>query len=69
MLESLRVGLRRLRGCGVAVPDRHAPRLPSPAGLPGWKLDELGRALAHDYGIYARTGLHCAPFMHKALRK
>ncbi len=66
--HDLRVGLRRLRGVQVCDPDRHAPRVPIVSfGLPGWKLEDLGRTLAHEYGIYARTGLHCAPFMHKAL--
>ncbi len=35
--------------------------------LPGQPVEELGRRLTEEYGIYCRTGLHCAPLLHEAL--
>jgi len=35
--------------------------------IPGIENDDVGFILARAYGIIARTGLHCAPLVHKAI--
>jgi selenocysteine lyase/cysteine desulfurase len=44
------------------------PGLPIVAfNIPGMDNDDIGFILARAYGIIARTGLHCAPLVHKAI--
>jgi cysteine desulfurase/selenocysteine lyase len=44
------------------------PDLPIVAfNIPGLQNDDVGFMLARAYGIIARTGLHCAPLVHKAI--
>jgi selenocysteine lyase/cysteine desulfurase len=33
--------------------------------LPGWNVEEVGYVLEKGYGICCRTGLHCAPLIHR----
>jgi cysteine desulfurase/selenocysteine lyase len=33
--------------------------------LPGWDVEEVGYVLEKGYGICCRTGLHCAPLIHR----
>lgn len=35
--------------------------------LPGWEMDDAGKALAGSFDIICRTGLHCAPLIHEWL--
>lgn len=35
--------------------------------IKGWDPEDIGKMLNQNYGIYVRTGLHCAPLAHKAL--
>jgi selenocysteine lyase/cysteine desulfurase len=44
------------------------PRLPIISfNIRGVENDDVGFILARAYGIIARTGLHCAPLVHKAI--
>ncbi len=33
----------------------------------GWDVEEVGYILNQSFGIICRTGLHCAPLIHKAI--
>lgn len=45
-----------------------SPDLPIVAfNIEGLQNDDVGFMLARAYGIIARTGLHCAPLVHKAI--
>jgi selenocysteine lyase/cysteine desulfurase len=35
--------------------------------IEGWEIEETGFALAESFGIICRTGLHCAPLIHKEI--
>jgi len=35
--------------------------------IDGWDVEEAGFVLAESFGIVCRTGLHCAPLIHRAL--
>ncbi len=35
--------------------------------IKGWDVDEVGYILNQSFGIISRTGLHCAPMIHKAI--
>ncbi|MBN1292969.1 MAG: aminotransferase class V-fold PLP-dependent enzyme [Candidatus Latescibacteria bacterium] len=35
--------------------------------IEGWSVEETGYILAESFGIICRTGLHCAPLIHKAI--
>ncbi len=35
--------------------------------IKGWKIGEVGYILSQSFGIVSRTGLHCAPLIHKAI--
>lgn len=35
--------------------------------IEGWEPEDIGDVLNHNYGIQARTGLHCAPLAHRTL--
>ncbi|MDD1718748.1 MAG: aminotransferase class V-fold PLP-dependent enzyme [Methanoregulaceae archaeon] len=51
----------------VIIYNEH-PRLPIVAfNIPGLESDDVGFILARAYGIIARTGLHCAPLVHKEI--
>jgi selenocysteine lyase/cysteine desulfurase len=66
--ETLRAGLKRIRGVQLFDTAKRAQRIPLLSfRLDGWKLAEVGQALAAEYGIYCRAGLHCAPLIHKAI--
>jgi selenocysteine lyase/cysteine desulfurase len=64
----------RLLGRLTAIPkvrvfdcDSH-DRLPTVSFVvDGMESEEVGFALSESFGIHCRTGLHCAPLMHKAL--
>jgi selenocysteine lyase/cysteine desulfurase len=44
------------------------PALPIiPFNIKGLQNDDVGFMLARRYGIIARTGLHCAPLLHRAI--
>ena len=44
------------------------PELPIIAfNIKGMENDDVGFVLARAYGVISRTGLHCAPLVHKAL--
>jgi cysteine desulfurase family protein len=47
-----------------------APPAYNPCGvvsfcIDGWKCEDAGYILSHSYGIRLRTGLHCAPLVHR----
>ena len=45
-----------------------SPTLPIVSfNIPGLENDDVGFILARAYGIVARTGLHCAPLVHRAI--
>ena len=35
--------------------------------IEGWSVEEIGYVLEESFGIISRTGLHCAPLIHKAI--
>ncbi|HGE70809.1 TPA: aminotransferase class V-fold PLP-dependent enzyme, partial [Candidatus Poribacteria bacterium] len=35
--------------------------------IKGWEIEEVGYILNQSFGIICRTGLHCAPLIHKAI--
>ncbi|MGQ9608465.1 MAG: aminotransferase class V-fold PLP-dependent enzyme [bacterium] len=35
--------------------------------IEGWEVEEVGYILSQSFGIISRTGLHCAPLIHKAI--
>jgi len=66
--RSLREGLKHIDGVRVA----DAASDPERVGivsfqLRGWDVEEVGFVLSESFGVVCRTGLHCAPLIHKAL--
>lgn len=60
-------GLGAIKGVQILDKDA-APRLPVLSFIiEGLSSEEAGFALAEGFGIGCRTGLHCAPLMHRAL--
>jgi len=60
--------IRELKGePNIAIYNEH-PHLPIVSfNIRGMENDDVGFILARAYGIVARTGLHCAPLVHKAI--
>ncbi len=68
MVRCLREGLRELPGVVVHSPpprDHDIPLLI--CNVKGMSSSDVGAILDADYGIAARTGLHCAPLVHHDL--
>lgn len=57
-----------LRDMGARVVEAGGARTPVISfTLEGWDTEDAGEALQRSYGIVCRTGLHCAPRIHRAL--
>ncbi len=68
LLRLLLEGLAALPGLMVDCPGHGPGRLPLVSfNLEGWDPEDAGMVLDGDYGIAARTGLHCAPLAHQDL--
>ncbi|MFH1059556.1 MAG: aminotransferase class V-fold PLP-dependent enzyme [Pseudomonadota bacterium] len=66
--QRLLAGLANLPGVTVDLPGAGPERLPLVSlNLAGWEPGDAGAVLDGDYGIAARTGLHCAPLVHEDL--
>lgn len=64
-VEKLSAGFKEF---GAKVVEVSSPRMPVIAFvLPGWKVDEVGEILYKSFDLVCRTGLHCAPLIHKFL--
>jgi cysteine desulfurase / selenocysteine lyase len=64
-IERLSLGLLEL---GAKVIGVSSPRMPVVAFvLPGWETEEVGEILYKSFDLICRTGLHCAPQIHKFL--
>ena len=66
MMRILYEGLRENPGvvlCGDRQPDGTAISFT----VPGLSPSDIGYILAGTYGIQVRTGLHCAPLLHRYL--
>lgn len=64
-VEKLSLGLRDF---GAKVVEVSSPRMPVISFvLPGWEVDEVGEVLYKSFDLICRTGLHCAPLIHKFL--
>lgn len=60
--------IRELKKEGTITIYNDHPDLPIVAfNIQGLQNDDVGFMLARAYGIIARTGLHCAPLVHKAI--
>ena len=60
--------IRELKREGTITLYNEHPDLPIVAfTIPGLQNDDVGFMLARAYGIIARTGLHCAPLVHKTI--
>lgn len=61
-------GLAALEGVRLDCPGHGPERLPLVScNLAGWDPGEAGLVLDGDFGVAARTGLHCAPLLHQDL--
>jgi len=61
-------GLSTIPGVTLFGPDHNVPRVGVVSFvLSGKDNGEIDERLAYDFGIYCRTGLHCAPASHKTL--
>jgi len=64
----LRNGLRSLTGVTLFDDVPEAPRTGVVSfAVEGWRVDDVGCALEESFGIACRTGLHCAPLIHRAI--
>ena len=67
-LEMTRNLISRLRSADSIVIDNEDPDLPIISlNVHGMEPDQVGFILARIYGIVCRTGLHCAPLVHKRI--
>jgi selenocysteine lyase/cysteine desulfurase len=68
LTEKLLHGLEGLPGLAIVGPREARSRVGVVSvRLEGYDPQELAAVLATSYGIECRSGLHCAPLMHKAL--
>ncbi|MBI5581016.1 MAG: aminotransferase class V-fold PLP-dependent enzyme [Deltaproteobacteria bacterium] len=68
LLEELRDGLTALPGVRIYCCDHLDDHLPVlTCTVAGRDAEDVGAILDGDFGIAARAGLHCAPFVHRDL--
>lgn len=68
LLTALRDGLREIEGIRLYVQDDLAGHLSVLSfNIEGLEASDTGTMLDVDYGIACRTGLHCAPLVHRQL--
>jgi len=68
MRERLVEGLTTTPGVRLFGASGSGPATPIVSfGVDGWSAEEVGYALATGFRIACRTGLHCAPLIHRAL--
>lgn len=68
LLFHLLEGLKEIDGVVVHCPDPDLDRIPLiSCNLDGWSPSDAGMVLDGDYEIAVRTGLHCAPLVHRDL--
>lgn len=66
--DMLRGGLAALPRASLIGTNGGRPHLPVISfRLEGIPVEETGRRLLEEHGIYCRTGIHCAPLLHEAL--
>jgi cysteine desulfurase family protein len=66
--DLLRTGLAGLPRARLIGANGRSPHLPVISfRLEGSPVEETGRRLLEEHGIYCRTGIHCAPLLHEAL--
>ena len=64
----LRGGLRSIRGVHLADGKHDGGSLGIVSfTMDGWSPGEAGQVLAESFGIVCRTGLHCAPLIHREI--
>jgi cysteine desulfurase/selenocysteine lyase len=67
-MEMTRFLVRRLKETGSIAIDNEDPSLPIISlSVKGMEPDKAGFILARIYGIICRTGLHCAPLVHRRI--
>jgi cysteine desulfurase family protein len=67
-MKMTRALIRRLESAGSIVIDNRDPDLPIVSfTVKGMEPDKVGFILARIYGIICRTGLHCAPLVHRRI--
>lgn len=66
--EALREGLGKIRGINI-FDDREGAERTGVVSfrLDGWSVEETGVILLQSFNIVSRTGLHCAPLIHRAI--
>ena len=68
VMEMNRYIISRLESAGTIKIDNRCPDLPIVSfNIEGMDPDKVGFILARIYGIICRTGLHCAPLVHKRI--
>ena len=68
LVRSLRARLRRVAGCRLSPLAGEDGRSGIVSfTLDGWKAEDLGFALRESFDVETRSGLHCAPLVHRAL--
>jgi len=61
-------GLRQIQGLTIYGPDRIEHRVAVISiNLAGWSPSDLALTLDREFGIMTRSGLHCAPRVHRAI--
>ncbi|QOY87055.1 aminotransferase class V-fold PLP-dependent enzyme [Paludibaculum fermentans] len=63
---ALRRGLKQIPGVFLAGGGNESGGIVS-MQLAGWPAAELGHCLQQSFGLTCRSGLHCAPLIHKAI--
>ncbi len=63
MAHRLEAELSNLGAAVVAVPGLRVPIVAF--SLPGWDISDVGYILEKNFNIVCRTGLHCAPLIHR----
>jgi len=67
-MEMTRFLISRLKETGSILIDNEAPDLPVISlSVKGMEPEKVGFILARIYGIICRTGLHCAPLVHRRI--